>query len=594
MSLVRPTSLLIALLASQVAFGAAAAEADAAYAKARAGYYAFRQDAEEQKLRHKWQGAARPFTEVARRYPRSERAPEALFTAGMLFEELSLISRLPEDLDAAIETLAALVERHPGHRLSDDAAVRLAAMLTERRDEPEKARKWVTRALEAQPKGDQVRKLRAILAALPAPPKPAAVAKAPEPKPASVPRATVPKPASLAKAPVVTAPAAKPEPKPVAAIADAAPAGARPSTSHVIPRAERQARRVSTLAQAAAPVDLPSAEPEASPAVDAMAEAFRKLGPDTLRAAVDEATPPEPPAVTPGVAPETPGEGESGLVAAVSRFARQDAPRLFDDKADDAVQQKAARARLEAAAAANRGAELSLAEQLGLKVRRVVIDPGHGGHDPGAIGKKGTREKEIALAISKKLAVHLRKQGLEVLLTRDDDRYLKLEERTRFANDSQGDLFISIHCNASVNRKSHGIETYTLNISSDRYAIRLAARENASSEKSVSDLQFILADLATKANTGDSSRLAEHVQGSLVSHLGSKYDGIRDLGHKEALFYVLLGAKMPSILVETAFISNPEEEKRLATDAYQEELAVAISKGVQRFLGDRARLAKVD
>lgn len=590
MSVFRPIPLLIALLVSQVALGASAGDADAAYAKARKGYYALKQNPEDQKLRHKWQSAAKPFTDVARRYPKSDRAPEALYTAGMLHEELSLISRLPEDLDTAIETLALLIERHPKHRLSDDAAVRLGKMLTERRDEPAKAHKWLTRALEGQPRGDQAPVLRAMLAKLPAPAAPV-VAKAPAKKPAPVAKAAPKKPAPT-RAPVKEVQ----EEEAVIAAADPAPAGARPSTSTVIPRAERQARRVSTLAQAAAPVDVPKALPEESPAVEAMAEAFRKLGPDTLRAAVDEATPPEPPAPTPSVSPELEGETseEGGLVAAVSRFARKDAPRIFDDKADDAAQQKAAKARLEAAAKANRGAELSLAEQLGLKVRRVVIDPGHGGHDPGAIGKKGTKEKEIALAISKRLATHLRKQGLEVMLTRDDDRYLKLEERTRFANDKHGDLFISIHCNASVNRKSHGIETYTLNISSDRYAIRLAARENASSEKSVSDLQFILADLATKANTGDSSRLAEHVQGSLVSHLGTKYDRIRDLGHKEALFYVLLGAKMPSILVETAFISNAEEEKRLATEAYQEELAVAIAKGVQRFLGDRARLAKFD
>ena len=138
------------------------------------------------------------------------------------------------------------------------------------------------------------------------------------------------------------------------------------------------------------------------------------------------------------------------------------------------------------------------------------------------------------------------------------------------------------------------METYTLNLSSDRYAIRLAARENASSEKGVSDLQYILADLATKANTGDSTRLAKHVQGRLVSDLRAKYKDVRNLGHKEALFYVLLGAKMPAILVETSFISNLEEEKRLASRAYQDRVAEAIAAGVQDFLGDRARLAKVD
>jgi N-acetylmuramoyl-L-alanine amidase len=183
---------------------------------------------------------------------------------------------------------------------------------------------------------------------------------------------------------------------------------------------------------------------------------------------------------------------------------------------------------------------------------------------------------------------------LEVILTRDDDRYVRLESRAQFANESRGDLFISIHCNSAPNAKLHGVETYTLNISSDRYSIRLAARENASTEKGISDLQFILADLATKANTGESTRLASQVQKSLVEQLSEDYSGIKDLGNKEALFYVLLGVKMPAILVETSFLSHAEEEARLTSEEYQDAVAQAIAQGVEDFLGDRNRLAKVD
>lgn len=589
MRLLRPTVCLLVLVLPALA-AARSPGAEEAYGKARTGYYAFRQNEAHQKLRHHWLSTAKPFDEVARRFPKSARAPDALFTAGMLYEDLSLISRLTEDLDAAIARFSTLVKDHGSHRLADDAALRLGTMLLERREDPVKAREWVERALSAQPRGDQAPALRTLLKRLPEPKKPA-VAAAPKPKPAPKPE---PKPAAVAEAPK----------------APERSATARPSTSHSIPRAdaphpERQARRVGTLAraQAAAVAEAtaaPTEEADEAHTDDALAEAFRRVGPQTLRQVAEAATPPEPapaPEAHPSISPDTAGE-QGGIVAAVSRFAREDAPRLFED-GKTAPPAPAAEAQQEAAArkiaiATAPDSEISLAEQLGLKVRRVVIDPGHGGHDPGAIGKQGTQEKDIALAISKRLKVHLEKQGLEVLLTRDDDRYLKLEERTRFANQKEGDLFISIHCNASVNRKSHGVETYTLNVSSDRYAIRLAARENASSEKSISDLQFILADLATKANTGDSTRLAQHVQGNIISHLRGKYSDVRDLGHKEALFYVLLGAKMPSILVETAFISNAEEEKRLKTPAFQEDLAVAIARGVERFLGDRARLAAVD
>ncbi|NNC21837.1 N-acetylmuramoyl-L-alanine amidase, partial [Corallococcus exiguus] len=278
------------------------------------------------------------------------------------------------------------------------------------------------------------------------------------------------------------------------------------------------------------------------------------------------------------------------VVVASKQETKPEAPRPVTAPVDAQV----AQARLKAVAKQSRHAELTLAEQLGLKVRRVVIDPGHGGHDSGAVGKAGTKEKEVALAISKKVADGLREKGLEVVLTRDDDTFIRLEDRAKLANEAHGDLFISVHCNSAATHKLRGIETYTLNTSADRYSIRLAARENASSEKGISDLQFILADLATKANTEESSRLANAVQHNLVTGLSGQYDGIKDLGHKEALFYVLLGAKMPAILVETSFLSHAEDEKRLASERFQDEVAKNIVLGVEEFLGDRRRMAKVD
>jgi N-acetylmuramoyl-L-alanine amidase len=240
------------------------------------------------------------------------------------------------------------------------------------------------------------------------------------------------------------------------------------------------------------------------------------------------------------------------------------------------------------------GGEVTLAEQLGLKVRRVVIDAGHGGHDTGTTGPGGTQEKNVALAIALRLGRVLTDEGLEVLFTREDDHFVRLEDRARIANEAHGDLFISVHCNSGAESTWRGVETYSLNLTSDRYAIRLAARENTSSAKTMSDLQFILADLATRAHTDESARLADRVQHSLVSRLSAKYAKAKDRGRKEALFYVLLGAKMPAILVETGFLSNPDDEKRLATASYEDDVARAIAAGVQDFLGYRERLAKVE
>lgn len=254
---------------------------------------------------------------------------------------------------------------------------------------------------------------------------------------------------------------------------------------------------------------------------------------------------------------------------------------------------KEARARLRGLAPV-KGSELSVAEQLGLKVRRVVIDPGHGGHDSGAVGRAGVKEKDVALEVSKRLAADLREAGFQVFLTRDDDRFIRLEDRARIANKARGDLFISIHCNSAKNRSFRGVETYTLNTASDSYSIRLAARENSSTERGMSDLRFILADLATKTNTLESQRLASVIQKNLVNDLKASYRDVRDLGTKEALFYVLLGAQMPAILVETSFLSHPEEEKRLGTHKYRQDLARSIADGIQDFLGRKDGWARVE
>src|SRR5207248_4888451 len=235
----------------------------------------------------------------------------------------------------------------------------------------------------------------------------------------------------------------------------------------------------------------------------------------------------------------------------------------------------------------------SLAAQLGLTVRRGVVAAGHGGRDTGAIGPRGVREKDLALAIAKKVAARLKALGFQVVMTRARDVFVSLDDRTRIANEARADLFISIHCNAARRRKLEGVETWTLNVASDRYAARLAAFENAEADRTVSDLRLILADLATKANAGDARDLAQALQSSLVRTLRGRVGPVRDHGVKQALFYVLLGAHMPAVLVETGFISNPFEEKRLKSARFQEGTAEAIARGVKDFVESRRRLASV-
>jgi N-acetylmuramoyl-L-alanine amidase len=199
----------------------------------------------------------------------------------------------------------------------------------------------------------------------------------------------------------------------------------------------------------------------------------------------------------------------------------------------------------------------------------------------------GAREGHRA-SDRKRLARKLREDvGLEVLMTRNDDRYLTLEERTAFANTHRADLFISVHTNASRDPRAYGTETYFLNLATDDESIRVAAMENATSTKNISDLHSILNDLLKNAKINESSRLAAFVQSGMISHLASNgYPRIKDKGVKQAPFYVLLGARMPSILVETAFISNREECRLLTTAAFQEHVADSIVRGIRSYIQD--------
>jgi N-acetylmuramoyl-L-alanine amidase len=235
----------------------------------------------------------------------------------------------------------------------------------------------------------------------------------------------------------------------------------------------------------------------------------------------------------------------------------------------------------------------AIARQLALGVSRIVIDPGHGGKDYGAPGYlKGVHEKNIVLQIAKRLARKVESElKCDAILTRTTDRYLTLEERTAIANTQNADLFVSIHTNAVRNARAYGIETFFLNLATDDDAILVAARENATSTKNISDLESILNDLMQNAKINESSRLAAMVQTETCHHLKKKYSYIHSKGVKKAPFYVLLGAQMPAILVETAFISHPRECKRLTTPKYQEALCDGIIRGIRKYIKETSPTA---
>ena len=222
----------------------------------------------------------------------------------------------------------------------------------------------------------------------------------------------------------------------------------------------------------------------------------------------------------------------------------------------------------------------SLIRSLGLKLSRVVIDAGHGGHDTGSIGPTGYSEKELVLDVASRLKqLSETDLGAEVVMTRSDDSFVPLETRTAMANEQQADLLISIHANSSRVRSVRGVETYFLNFTSSREALETASRENAASERSIHELQDLVKKIMLRDKVEESRELARHIQRAMASRKGAG----TDRGVKQAPFIVLIGASMPSILAEISFISNPQEERLIKTVAHRQSIAVALFDGVRSY-----------
>lgn len=235
-------------------------------------------------------------------------------------------------------------------------------------------------------------------------------------------------------------------------------------------------------------------------------------------------------------------------------------------------------------AAPTSAGDRSLIRALGLKIGRIVIDAGHGGHDTGTIGPNGLLEKDLVLDVALRLGRLLETRlGADVIFTRDDDTFIPLETRTAVANQHEADLFVSIHANSSRDSSARGVETYYLNFTSDPGALEVAARENAVSEKSVHELQDLVKKITLKEKIEESRELASDVQQSLYSGLAVRNPSLRNRGVKKAPFVVLIGANMPSILAEISFVSNPADEKKLETPEYRQKIADSLYKGVAKY-----------
>jgi len=230
--------------------------------------------------------------------------------------------------------------------------------------------------------------------------------------------------------------------------------------------------------------------------------------------------------------------------------------------------------------------ETSLVRALGLKVGRIVIDAGHGGHDSGTLGADGIQEKDVVLDVALRLGKLLHDRlGADIIYTRSDDTFIPLESRTAIANKAQADLFLSIHANSSPDPSARGVETYYLNFTSDPTALDVAARENAVSDQSIHQLSDLVKKIALKDKISESREFAEDVETSLYGGLHAGNQGLKNRGVKKAPFVVLIGANMPSILAEISFVTNPRDASQLRDPEYRERVAESLYRGVARYKG---------
>jgi N-acetylmuramoyl-L-alanine amidase len=540
------------------------------------------------KYRSDWQRCLRLYETYYRRYPKGSQADEALFSLGKLHEGLYGQSHVAGDLDTAISRFRQVVKEFPRSPLADDAQYRLGEICLKYQRDEERAYVEFFKVVMDFPAGDMKLKAQERLVEL--------EAKGGKRQA----RVEVPSVPTVPPTPTVsgsgTPPPAVPSPSPAEQTAVAT--ANRPQTASAPPTTSPPASgpaRVTDIRYWSAPdytrvvihvdgqVPYTSRLLRADPGLKTPPRLYIDIDGSRLSPAVPNSIP-----IGDGLLRHARvGQHTAEAVRVVldiesierhKIFSLYDPYRIVIDVTGESKAQPPA---LDGGTPPS----LSLAQQLGLGVKRVVIDPGHGGKDPGAQGPGGLAEKHIALSLAKKLRDKLVKElKLEVILTRQTDVFLHLEDRTGLANAKNADLFVSIHINASRNKELRGISTYILNRATDDEAAKLAAFENAVSTKRISDLEKILSDLLLNTKISESTRLAHMAQDGMIRALQPQYNEVRDLGVRQAPFYVLIGARMPSIMVECSFISNPVEAKRLASPAYQDVVATGIMNGIRSYI----------
>jgi N-acetylmuramoyl-L-alanine amidase len=500
----------------------------------------------KRRYRSNWITCARKFEKVYKNCPKSSRADDAMYKVGNLYQDLYGYSNRNSDLDKAIQTYQRLIKRYKRSKMADDAQFRIADIYDRHKNYKTKAYIEYSKVISNFPKGNLSKKARVRLNKL------------------------------KKYRPVVTSKKSSGKKRGDPVRVTRVRHWSNPDNSRIVIDLNKSVSFKGHLLKSD-----PSIKKPPRLYVDLL---NTRLSPD-LR---------QPIPINDGLLKRVrAGQYKDNIVRVVLDIESIKSYKVFPLENPfriviDVTGKGSLSKRTEIS---NKSKAPTLTQQLGLGIGKIVIDPGHGGRDPGAVGPTGLKEKDVVLRIAKKLELVIKeKLGCEVVLTRRGDHFVPLEERTAIAITQKADLFISIHANASSHKSIHGIETYSLNLSTDESAAEVAARENATTTLNISDLQDVLREIMMNSKINESSRLAVYVQESLIKGMRSKYSKVKDIGVKQAPFYVLIGADMPSILVEVSFISNNMEEKRLKKNEYIEMIASSIFTGIKGYI-DGIKLA---
>jgi N-acetylmuramoyl-L-alanine amidase len=544
--------------------GASSAEA---FQSANAASVELYRDVDKKSDRVSWMAVIHKFQNIGKKYPRSSYAPKAWFRVGKLYEDLNRFSSSPKDLEKAVDAYMTVADMYPSSSLADDALYTSARIYNEGLSSPQKAYGLYQKVISRYPDGDMVQLAREEINSL------------------NIEKKTVTGVTKKELGEVKTVRQWSDRDYTRVVVNLDENVSFKTFTVPADQKATRPDRVVIELDNARVSPELPGrtmvndgiltnirVSQYQAAKVRIVLDLAQKISyrafplDDPARLVVDISKDGSTPKTVSQEPSRTLGEDDSGKGVSKPENGNgfKKVPKWSKSQMGEDVP--------------------SIAAQLSLKVSKIVIDAGHGGKDPGAVGPGGVLEKDLTLAISKALTRRLRLEGFEVFMTRDSDVFLTLEERTAFANKKRADLFVSIHINAHNDRSLQGIETYFLNLTTDASAIEVAARENATTSKSISDLQLIINDLMLNSKINESSRFASSVHKHIMSSLlNNGYQG-KDHGIKQAPFYVLLGAQMPSILCELGFITNGTDSALLQCDSHQSTLIDGIAKGINKYI----------